>query len=64
MDDFGPSCLDCEVILRKSNFRLAGIAVLRDKIAGIASKHHVIYLTLTAFAYLYHFADVSKMISD
>lgn len=64
MNDFGSACLDCKVILSKSYFRFSRVAILRDKIACIASQHNVIYLTLTAFAYLYHFADVSKMINN
>lgn len=48
MNDFSPARLYGEIILSKGYFRLAGVAVLRDKIAGIASKHHVIYLTFSA----------------
>lgn len=48
MYDFSPACLYGEIILSKGYFRLAGVAVLRYKIAGIAGKHHVICLTLSA----------------
>lgn len=47
MNDFSPARLYGEIILSKGYFRLARVAVLRDKIAGIASKHHVIYLTFS-----------------
>jgi len=37
---------------------------LCDKIAGIAGEHDVIYLTLSTFRKVDHFADVSKMIGN
>ncbi len=63
MNDFGPSRLDCKVILSKGYLRLTGVSILRYKIAGIASQHDVIYLTLSARTKCNHFADVSKMVS-
>lgn len=47
MNQFRTASLNREIVLSKSNFRLAGIAVLCYKIAGIACKHDVIYLTLS-----------------
>ena len=45
MNDFSPACLDCKVILSKCYLWFARVAVLRHKIAGIASQHDIIYLT-------------------
>ncbi len=64
MDYLCSACLDREVILCKRYLWFTRVAILRHKIAGIACQHYVIYLTLPTFAYLYHFADVSKMISN
>ena len=41
---------------------LARISVLCDKIAGITRQHIIIYLALSTFAQVYHFANVGKMI--
>ena len=43
----GTACLNGKVGLRKSYLRLAWVAILRQKIAGIACEHDVIYLTLS-----------------
>lgn len=42
-----PTGLHSEIILGEGYLRLAGIAILGDKITGIASEHHVIYLTFS-----------------
>lgn len=63
MNKFGTTSLYGKIVLSKSYFRFAGVAVLRHKITGIASHHNIIYLTLTAFTYLDHFAGIRKMIS-
>ncbi len=56
------SCLNCKIVLRKSNLRLTRVAILRNKVAGIARQHNVIYLTLSTFCEFYHFPGVGKMI--
>ena len=62
MNKLGTACLYSEIILSKCNLRLSGVAILRNKITSIASKHNVIYLTFSARADHNHFADVSKMV--
>lgn len=37
MDELGAACLNCEIVLSKSNFWLSRVAILRYKIASIAS---------------------------
>lgn len=63
MHKLGSTGLHSKIILGEGNFRLARVAVLGNKIASIASQHHVIYLALSTFWHGYRFADVSKTIS-
>jgi len=62
MHKLGSTGLHSKIILGEGNFRLARVAVLGNKIASIASQHHVIYLALSTFWHVHHFADVSKMV--
>ena len=64
MHKFRTARLHSKIVLSKSDFRFAWVAILRNKIACIAREHHVIYLTMSSFRKFYHFADVSKMISN
>lgn len=62
LHQFGPACLHRKIVLRKGHLWLPWVAILRNKVAGIARQHIVIYLTLSTFSQTYHFADVSKMV--
>lgn len=62
MHKLRPACLYSKIVLSKSDFRLARIAILRHEIASIARQHHVIYLAFSTGAKSNHFADISKMV--
>ena len=56
--------LHSEIVLCKCDLRLAGIAVLRNQVAGIAGQHIIINLALRTFGKFDHFPDAGKMILD
>ncbi len=64
MNKFRAACLYGEVVLCKSDFGFARVAILRYQITGIARKHYVIYLSLSTFGKTYHFPGVGKMIGN
>ncbi len=48
MHKLGTASLNSKIVLSEGNFGLARVSILCHKIAGIAGKHHVIYLTFSA----------------
>ena len=62
LDQLRAAGLDGEVSLGKGDLLLPGIAILGDKVAGVAGEHDVINLTPGARADFDHFVDVNKMV--
>ena len=64
MHQLGAACLYRKIILGESYFRLAWIAILSYKVAGIPSQHYIIYPTFSTGAQRNHFPDTGKMVGN
>jgi len=63
-DDLLFSGLYREITLGKCDLFLAGIAILGDKITGIAGEHEIFGLPVSTFGNRYRFVGVNEMVRN